>query len=397
MRNKLTAIEIKNAGDGKLFDGGGLTLVKKGERGKWVFRYSHLGKRREMGIGAWPDLALTAARKERDRWAAELARGVDPIDARRLAQDEERQARDKADPTFAEMVDIVFDAKRDGLRGDGKRGRWRSPLDGHVVPKIGRLRMTEIDQVKIRDAIAPIWRTKHPTAIKAIQRTRIIFEEARYAGIDCDPFVVDAARRMLGEVRHQVEHIAATPWQEIPDLWARLDPDTASGLCLRWMLLTLVRFDGCHRAKAAEVDDDGVWTVPAERVKGREGQVQDFRVPLPQPAIEIVAAARAVGHDFLFPGPRGAPVGSRAVELYLDRIGERGRPHGFRTAFRTWVQDSEICTFDVAETILGHRIGGRIERSYARSDLLDRRRPIMASWAAYVTGEHGADVVTLLG
>lgn len=288
------------------------------------------------------------------------------------------------------MVDIVFEAKRDGLRGNGKRGRWRSPLDGHVIPVIGRMRMTDIYQVAVRDAITPIWRAKHPTAIKAIQRTRMVFEEARFAGIACDPFTVDAARRMLGEVRHQVEHIAATAWQDVPALWDRLDPDTISGLCLRWMLLTVVRFDGCSRARVSEVDASGIWTVPADRVKGREGQVQDFRVPLPPAAVEMVQDR---GAGLLFPGNTGQPIGSRAVELYLDRIGEPGRPHGFRTAFRTWVQDTDACSYDVAETILGHRIGNKIERSYARSDLLERRRPVMAAWAAHVTGADTADVV----
>jgi integrase len=68
-------------------------------------------------------------------------------------------------------------------------------------------------------------------------------------------------------------------------------------------------------------------------------------------------------------------------------MGEQGRPHGFRTSFRTWVQDTDACAYDVAETILAHSIGGKVERSYARSDLLDRRRVAMAAWSAHVTGE----------
>ncbi|NKX66469.1 integrase [Labrenzia sp. 5N] len=53
------------------------------------------------------------------------------------------------------------------------------------------------------------------------------------------------------------------------------------------------------------------------------------------------------------------------------------RPHGFRTAFRTWVQDNDVCSFEVAETILNHKVGSTVERSYARSDLRDRRAPVM--------------------
>jgi hypothetical protein len=45
---------------------------------------------------------------------------------------------------------------------------------------------------------------------------------------------------------------------------------------------------------------------------------------------------------------------------------------------------------------IGHQIKGRVERAYARSDLLDRRRIVMDRWAAHVTGV-GADVVQLRG
>ncbi len=57
-----------------------------------------------------------------------------------------------------------------------------------------------------------------------------------------------------------------------------------------------------------------------------------------------------------------------------------------RTSFRTWVQDTDACGYEVAETVLGHIVGGKVERSYARSDLLDRRRVVMEAWAAHVVG-----------
>ena len=85
MAKDLTSIGIKNAPDGKLFDGDGLILNKKGSGGKWVYRYSHLKKRREMGLGAYPAISLADARKIRDRWASELAAGRDPIEVRKRA------------------------------------------------------------------------------------------------------------------------------------------------------------------------------------------------------------------------------------------------------------------------------------------------------------------------
>ncbi|WP_146592451.1 tyrosine-type recombinase/integrase [Puniceibacterium confluentis] len=382
----LTNISIKNAEPGRLSDGRGLILDKSPTgSGRWLYRYQHLGKRRDMGLGSWPTISLAQARSTRDKWAAVLADGRDPISVRQAQKDAEKAERDHQDPTFAEMVTVVFEARKASLRGDGTRGRWRSPLDTHVIPKIGRLRMSSIHQSDIKSALQPIWRTKHPTAEKALQRTLIVFREARAMGIACDPFVVDAAKRMLGIVRHEPTHIAATPWQDMPALYASLRPERSSHLCLRWMILTLVRADGCKGALASEVDGN-VWTVPSDRIKGVEGRVTDFRVPLPAEAMRIVEDARDLGQEMLFPGRRSRSLSSTALEKALNEMGETGRPHGFRSSFRDWVQDTDAAGYEVSETILGHKVGNRVERSYARSDLLERRRPVMEAWARFVTG-----------
>lgn len=349
-----------------------------------MYRYQHLGKRRDMGLGSWPTISLAQARSERDKWATVLAGGLDPINERNARREKEKREREKSDPTFAEMAEVVFEARKASLRGDGARGRWRSPLDVHIIPKIGNMAMSKIHQTDIKNALQPIWHTKHPTAEKAIQRTGIVFRQARAMGVDCDPFVVDSARHTLGIVRHKTKNIVATPWQDVPALYAKLRPGLSSHLCLRWMILTVVRSDGSKGARASEVQGD-IWTVPSDRVKGKEGQVSDFRVPLSSPAAEIVSAARRVGQDLLFPGRNSNHLSSTALEKALNELGEPGRPHGFRSSFRTWVQETDAAPYEVAETILGHQIGTKVVRSYARSDLLDRRRPVMDAWAKFVT------------
>ncbi|MCZ4352678.1 integrase arm-type DNA-binding domain-containing protein [Roseovarius aestuarii] len=392
----LTAIGIKNAPDGKLRDGNGLMLVKRGNSGKWVYRYSIHGRRPEMGLGTWPDVTLSDARKSRDVWAAELRQGRDPISVRQSQKEAATAAANQADPTFAELVTVVFEARKATLRGDGTRGRWRSPLDRHIIPNIGRTPISKITARDVQDALSPIWRTKHPTAIKAYQRTHIVFSKAKLMGYDCDPFIVEAAKEFLGVVDHQPEHIAATLWQDIPDLYARLQTGGDIAQCLRFIILTLVRSDAARGASLGEIEGN-VWTVPADRVKGARSRVQEFRVPLSAEALSIVAQQSEIHSSLLFTGPRGKPVTSRGMEKHLDGLKETGRPHGFRTSFRTWVQDTHACDYDVAETILDHRIHSAVARSYARSDLLDRRQLVMDAWARFVTGQTTAKVVQLHG
>ncbi|WP_171178687.1 site-specific integrase [Ruegeria sp. HKCCD8929] len=394
--NKLTAVAIKNAPDGKLEDGGGLRLTKKGAGGKWIYRYSFAKRRREMGLGSYPEVSLAEARKQRGYWQHILQGGKDPISERERVRADELTQLAKDDPLFEDMAVAVFEAIRGGLRGDGTRGRWLSPVKVHVIPKIGRKRLSEIHQTDIRDAIAPIWKTKHETADKALYRTRKIFHQAKLMGYEVDPFTVDAARHMLGHYDQVVTPIVATPWQDIPDLYARLHKPTPVHRSLRWAILTAARGDGVRGARFDEFDGD-VWTIPADRMKGQRGKVSDFRVPLSDEALRLLEECKADAvSDHLFPSPRKGCITVQAQIKILGKLGEKGRPHGFRTSFRSWVQDTDAASYDVAETALAHVIGNKVERSYARSDLLDKRHILMQKWAEFVTGSE-AKVIPLRG
>lgn len=396
IRNQLTAVAIRNAGPGKLEDGGGLRLYKTEGSGRWVFRYTFSGMRREMGLGSLDDLTLAQARSARDKWASVLASGLDPITERKRQRAETAAELSRSDPTFEELALTVFESKKASLRGEGTRGRWFSPLATHIIPRLGKRRISQIDQTDIAEALRPIWHDKPATAEKAFHRMRIIFRKAKLMGLDADPFVVEAAAHILGDVKRKVEHIAATPWREVPGVYARLNRPGASFRCLRWMILTATRSESARGARFSEIEGD-IWTVPAERMKGTQGDVESFRVPLSTEALRLLEEFKqsATG-DLMFPSYRSGYISSTALQKVLNEMGEAGRPHGFRTSFRSWVQDTEAASFDVAETALAHRVGSTVERSYARSDLLDQRRVLMERWSTFVTGEE-AKVVKLRG
>lgn len=349
-----------------------------------------------MGLGTYPGVGLAEARRERDKWQAVLVSGTDPISERKRRAEDELASLTAQGPTLEELVATVFEARKASLRGDGKRGRWMSPLSIHILPRLGKRLVTEITQIDIRDTLAPIWRKKPATAEKCAQRLTIVFRAGKLSGLAVDPFTVDAACHLLGEVPHTATPIVATRWQDIPDLYRKLIAHpTTSHLCLCLIMLTAVRGDAARGARLEEFVGD-VWTIPKDRIKGRAGKVEDFRVPINNDIKAIVDLCREteVG-GFLFPtrNHRGgySPVSANATEKALNMLGEAGRPHGFRSSFRTWVQDNKITTFDVAETMLGHIVGTVVERSYARSDLLDERRIVGEQWASYVTGPHDGD------
>ncbi|WP_164744798.1 DUF4102 domain-containing protein, partial [Nioella ostreopsis] len=155
--NKLSASQVKSLGPGKYSDGGVLWLHRREDGGaQWFLRVTVHGRRREMGLGALRDVSLKEARETAAQWRAVTRQGKDPIKER------ERRRREaaKANHTLAAVAEEAFEARKAQLKGDGKAGRWFSPLELHVLPKLGRVPVEELDQQDIKNTLAPIWHTK---------------------------------------------------------------------------------------------------------------------------------------------------------------------------------------------------------------------------------------------
>ena len=144
-KSRLTSTFIKIAPVGKHCDGAGLWVVKREDGGaQWVLRVTVHGRRREMGLGGFPSLGLANARKVAERWRNVAAAGNDPVKEREA---EERAAR-REDITLAILTADAFEARKAELKGDGTAGRWLSPLTLHVLPKLGRVPVTDLDQAE---------------------------------------------------------------------------------------------------------------------------------------------------------------------------------------------------------------------------------------------------------
>ncbi|MGR3661871.1 MAG: hypothetical protein ACU0CA_11910 [Paracoccaceae bacterium] len=73
----------------------------------------------------------------------------------------------------------------------------------------------------------------------------------------------------------------------------------------------------------------------------------------------------------------------------MERRDMQARPHGFRSSFRDWVAETTNTPHEVAETALGHTVGGMVERAYRRTDHLEQRRVLMHRWADFLTAKTG--------
>ena len=392
-QNRLSASFIKTAPVGKHCDGAGLWLVKRADGGaQWVLRVTIHGRRREMGLGGFPSLGLAEARKQAARWRAVATANRDPIKEREA---EERAAR-REDISLAIITADAFEARKAELKGDGTAGRWLSPLTIHVLPKLGKVPVTDLDQRDIRDALAPIWHTKADTARKAMNRLSIVMKHAAALGLDVDLQATEKAKALLGKSRHQPKNIPAMDWRDVPDFYASLEEPTLTHLALRLLILTGVRSGPLRNMRLDQIEGD-VWTVPAEAMKGRKGATDDFRVPLSDEAQRIIALAKPHARNgYLFPNNQKGVISDMTLSRHMERRGLEARPHGFRTSLRTWLAEATDAPHEVAEAVLAHVVDGNVVRAYRRTDYLEQRAKLAARWADHVTGGAG-QVVKLAG
>lgn len=373
--NALTALSAKNLSAGKHADGQGLWLVKSEKaRGKWILRYVLQGKRREMGLGRWPDVSIAEARATAADARKAVRSQICPVETRRRAK------VPIVHLTVKKAIEGCFQAKQAELKGDGKAGRWMSPMNVHVIPKIGKLHIEKLDQHEIVKLLEPLWHTKPEAARKIMNRLNLTLRHASALGIEVDLQATMKARALLGRRRHVTEHIPSMPYADAPAFYQWLQGKKAvSNLALRFLMLTCARTSEVRLARFDEIKD-GVWLIPAERTKtGKE-----HRVPLGKEALAIVEACGE--GEYLFPALRGAPISDMAMSKFMRENGYEARPHGFRATFRTWAEEQTDAEHETKEAALGHIVDTATVSAYQRSDRFEKRRTLMEAWEVFLVG-----------
>ena len=205
-------------------------LVKqRKDAGKWILRFVIGGKRREMGLGRWPEVSIAEARDLAIDARRQVRSGTDPVEAPQLNTHRKKRL------TVAEAIEACFEARQAELKGDGKAGRWMSPLSVHVIPKVGARPIEEVDQHVLKKTLEPIWHTKADTARKAMNRLNLTLKHAAALGLDVDLQAVMKAQALLGKRRHETKHIPSLPYNDAPKFYRWLcSKDFVSAFALRF-------------------------------------------------------------------------------------------------------------------------------------------------------------------
>ena len=391
--NKLSARQVDSLAPGFYSDGAGLYLrVRHAGSRSWVFRYTRHGKVREIGLGGVHSRSLAVARSLASDMRTSLTNGGDPATVV-----PERAGVPTATPTFRDCAQALIASKRPGWRNPKHAQQWEHTLRDFVLPHIGDKAPDSVSLADVKAILTPIWATKTETATRVRQRMEAVLDWAYVHGLRAgeNPArwrgVLDKVLPPPNKVR-TVEHFAAMPYRQIPDLMAHLlAKPHSSARCLQFLILTAARSIEARGAKWDELDlEGGVWTIPADRMKTH----RPHRVPLSDAALRVLTdTPRIVGQPLVFSGARRGRLSDVALTKAVRAFDATATVHGFRSAFREWAAEQTSVPAAVCELALAHVNKDRVEAAYQRSDLFEKRRALMLAWAHYVSaGNHVARV-----
>ena len=394
---KLNPKQVENLTEpGTYEDGDGLRLVVKPTgRKSWLLRFQLAGRRREMGLGSFPEVSLKKARQEASAKRSQLSDGVDPLAARdieRAAQREAQRTSEAKQLKFETLAKEYCEAHGGSWSEKWRKG-WLRKLELYAFDHIGKLSAEEIGTPQVLKVLQPIWTTKTRTADEVRGQIEQVMDAAKARNLregenparwrgHLDNLLSRAEKKKA----RKREHFKALRWQDIPNLLEKLGLNTApASWAAQLLILTSARAHMVRFARWDEFDlEAGTWSLPDERMKMRVA----FVIPLAREVVTLVESIpRTEGSHYLFPGQgKEGVMHANAIRTLLHAMEYKHiTRHGFRSSFRDWANERTHYPREVCEMALAHDERNQTEGAYSRSDFLDKRRALMEDWSKFAT------------
>ena len=370
----------------------------------WMLRVAIGGKRRDIGLGAYPGVSLAQAWDAARTLRSKIAAGDDPLAERRQQKLQVRVEQARA-VTFDQVVELFLQAKRD--EWTAKHGaQWPSTLSKYASPEIGKMRVGDVDTPDVLRVLDPIWRTKNVTATRVRQRIETVLSFAMQRGLrprGLNPAawkgVLDLQLAAPGKLV-RAERFPSLPYRQ---LWRFVPVLRASrgigARALEFLILTGMRSGSVLQARWSEIDfESRVWSIPAASMKMRVAH----RVPLSRQAIALLENLSGERNGLLFPPLRSqktlsdmtlsklmkdlhaADVRSGGVGFLDQESSNRiATPHGFRATIRTWGAECTSWGAELWGAVLAHKNSDKVDDRYQRGELFEKRAIAMQEWADF--------------
>ncbi|MFC6337772.1 DUF4102 domain-containing protein [Pseudomonas sp. CCM 7891] len=393
---KLNPKQIENLTEpGTYEDGDGLRLeVKPSGSKSWTLRFQLAGRRREMGLGSFPEVSLKKARQDASAKRSQLSDGIDPLAARdieRAAQREAQRASEAKQLKFETLATEYRDAHGAAWSEKWRKG-WLRKLELYAFDHIGKLSAEDIGTPEVLKVLQPIWATKTRTADEVRGQIEQVLDAAKARNLrqgenparwrgHLDNLLSRAEKKKA----RKREHFEALRWQDMPNLMIKLRAhSTPPSWAAQLLIMTSARAHMVRFARWDEFDlEAAIWSLPGERMKMRVA----FVIPLAEEVVELVKSIpRDEGSVFLFPGQgKTGVMHANAVRTLLHAMEyEHITRHGFRSSFRDWAGECTHYPREVCEMALAHDERDQTEGAYSRSNFLDKRRLLMNDWSKFI-------------
>ena len=363
---------------GRHSDGKGLyLLIKKTGRKSWVYMWNKNHRRREMGLGGFPDVSLSKAREKAQLAREMVADDHDPIIEKKKV----------VIKSFGEAADHLVETLQADWSNEKHRQQWIRTVSHYCKP-IRSIPVAKVDTDDVIRVLKPIWTEKEETARRLRARIERILDYASAHNWRTG----ENPARWKGHLKDilpkrdklKKRNFAAMPYEKIPNFLKDLKSENGvAAKALEFTIHTAVRTNETLEAKWSEVDlKKRIWTIPAKRMKGKVEHI----VPLTGQVIALLGQAQKYrSSDYVFPGARESrPLSNMSMNMLMRRMGiENATVHGFRSSFRDWCGDQTQYSREIAEAALAHKIGNKVEQAYRRRSALEKRRELMRQWSSY--------------
>jgi len=367
----------------------------------YVIMYSDVaGSRRECVVGRADVLALDDARDIARGMLGDRARGVDPLQAKADAREQERKRRTSTLRSFADDWEALQRLK-------GKRESTRKYehylLRKIIIPSIGDVPLAEIRRADVMDLMQKVAVENGPHSSNQVHTLIVMVLNS---ALERELIVANPALGLRKLYRPQPRERVLSA-SEIRVLWAALQasacstpgettgfhPTTARALQL--CLATGQRREEVAGTPWSEIDIDvKLWKLPKERVKNKRSHV----VPLSTVALEVLRSCKRANPSsrWVFPSPAssrserladdiplpgmalGRAIGRFATDLGWPNLG----PHDLRRTAATRMAEEPISgSPDVIGRILNHAPQGVTRQVYVRADYQPQMRQLLERWS----------------
>ena len=408
MAKRLTAQLLNTKMEaGRYYDDSGTGLhiyVRKSGSKSWSQKIRFGGKQLELGLGNYPRISLSQARRVAADNKALAECGINP---------KLEKVKPKTIPSFKEVMELALPSILDELKNAKHRAQWRTTLETYALPSIGSKPVNEITVNEIDALLQPIWKDKTETASRLRGRIERVLDYAIVKGMMSppNPAAWQGNLSLLLSSKNKIKTVRNHPALQLKDAqrwWGELKQrDGAGAKALMLLTMTASRsgeirgmcWEEVHLFEETEAEKRGylgIWTRPAERMKAK----REHRVPITSAMYELICDTNDQT-GLVFKSGKLTTLSDMTLSALMKRmhavdaygfVDQRSAlpavPHGLRSTFRDWVAETGQSR-EAAELQLAHKFGSEVEHAYYRTDLVDERAKLLDRWHKFLEGLNG--------